>query len=132
MGIWLLLFVFVLAALFIANQVRSIMPTEIQAIELKVRAIYKINEGYKNLMGLDPSLTRGNWIYRLAQDEMDPIPRSSPRTLVDPRRRPGPAVCSITIAKISRRLRCASRQHSPKPGRLEQRLRLLPRRRYWP
>ena len=73
LGIWLLLFVFVLAALFIANRVRSIMPTEIGAIELKVRAIYKINEGYKNLMGLDQSLTRGNWIYRLAHDELDPI-----------------------------------------------------------
>ena len=73
LGIWLLLFVFVLAALFIANQVRSIMPTEIEAIELKVRAIYKINEGYKNLTGLDPSLTRGNWVYRLAHDELDTI-----------------------------------------------------------
>ena len=73
LGIWLLLFVFVLAALFIANQVRSIMPTEIEAIELKVRAIYKINEGYKNLTGLDQSLTRGNWVYRLAHDELDTI-----------------------------------------------------------
>jgi predicted PurR-regulated permease PerM len=73
LGIWLLLFVFVLAVLFIANQVRSIMPTEIEALELKVRAIYKINEGYKNLMALDQSLTRGNWIYRLAHDELDPI-----------------------------------------------------------
>ncbi len=73
LGIWLLLFVFVLAALFIANRVRSIMPTEIEAPELKVRAIYKINEGYKNLMGLDQSLTRGNWIYGLAQGELDPI-----------------------------------------------------------
>ena len=49
------------------------MPTEIGALELKVRAIYKINEGYKNLMGLDQSLTRGNWIYRLAHGELDPI-----------------------------------------------------------
>jgi predicted PurR-regulated permease PerM len=73
LGIWLLLFVFVIAALFIAKQVRSIMPTEIEALELKVRAIYKINEGYKNLMGLDQSLTRGNWIYRSAHDELDPI-----------------------------------------------------------
>ena len=73
LAIWLLLFVFVLAALFIANQVRSIMPTEIGALELKVRAIYKLNEGYKNLMGLDQSLTRGNWVYRLAHAELDPI-----------------------------------------------------------
>ena len=49
------------------------MPTEIEALKLKVRAIYKLNEGYKNLMGLDQSLTRGNWIYRLAHDELDPI-----------------------------------------------------------
>jgi predicted PurR-regulated permease PerM len=65
--------VFVLAVLFIANRVRSIMPTEIGALELKVRAIYKLNEGYKKLMGLDRSLTRGNWIYRLARGELDPI-----------------------------------------------------------
>jgi len=73
LGTWLLLFAFVLAALFIANRVRAIMPTEIGALELKVRAIYKLNEGYKNLMGLDQSLTRGNWIYRLAHGELDPI-----------------------------------------------------------
>ena len=73
LAIWLLLIVFVLAALFIANRVRSIMPTEIGALELRVRAIYKFNEGYKNLMGLDQSLTRGNWIYRLAHGELDPI-----------------------------------------------------------
>jgi predicted PurR-regulated permease PerM len=73
LAIWLLLFVFVLAALFMANRVRSIMPTEIGALELKVRAIYKLNDGYKNLMGLDQSLTRGNWIYRLAHGELDPI-----------------------------------------------------------
>ncbi len=72
LGIWLLLVVFVLAALFIANLVRSIMPNEIGALELKVRAVYKLNEGYKNLMGLDQSRTRGNWIYRLSQGELDP------------------------------------------------------------
>jgi predicted PurR-regulated permease PerM len=71
LGIWLLLVVFVLAALFIANLVRSIMPTEIGALELKVRAVYKLNEGYKNLMGLDQSRTRGNWIYGLSQGELD-------------------------------------------------------------
>ena len=73
LAIWLLLFVFVLAALFMANRVRSIMPTEIGALELKVRAIYKLNDGYKNLMGLDPSLRKGNQIYRLAHEELDPI-----------------------------------------------------------
>jgi len=73
LAIWLLLVVFVLAALFIANRVRSVMPGEIGALEFRVRAIYKINEGYKNLMELDQSLTRGNGIYRLAHGELDPI-----------------------------------------------------------
>jgi predicted PurR-regulated permease PerM len=72
LGISLLLFAFVLAALFIVNLVGSIMPTEIGALELKVRAVYKLNEGYKNLMGLDQSRTRGNWIYGLSQGELDP------------------------------------------------------------
>ena len=73
LAIWLLLVAFVLTALFIANRVHSIMPSEIGALELRVRATYKINEGYKNLMGLDQSRTRGNWIYRLAHGELDPI-----------------------------------------------------------
>ncbi len=81
MAIWLLLFVFMLGALFIANRVRSIMPSEIGAIELKVRTAYKINEGYKNLMGLDQSLTRGNWIYLLARGELDPIVDQTNRLL---------------------------------------------------
>jgi hypothetical protein len=49
------------------------MPSESEALDLKVRATYKINEGYKNLMGLDQSLIGGNWLYRLAHDEVDPI-----------------------------------------------------------
>jgi len=73
LGIWLLLFAFVLAALFIVNRVRAIMPSESEALDLKVRATYKINEGYKNLMGLDQSLIGGNWLYRLAQGELDPM-----------------------------------------------------------
>ncbi len=72
LAIGLLLLAFVIVALFIVNRVRAIMPTESGAIELKVRGLYKINEGYKSLMGLDQSLTRGNWIYGLAHGELDP------------------------------------------------------------
>ena len=49
------------------------MPSEITAIELKVQALYKLNKGYNRLMGLDPSLTKGNRIYRLSHEELDPI-----------------------------------------------------------
>ena len=72
LAIGLLLLAFVVVALFIVNRVRAVMPTEIGAVELKVRGLYKINEGYKSLMGLDPSLTRGNRIYGLARAELDP------------------------------------------------------------
>jgi predicted PurR-regulated permease PerM len=72
LAIGLLLLAFVVVALFIVNRVRAVMPTEIGAVELKVRGLYKINEGYKSLMGLDPSLTRGNRIYGLTGAELDP------------------------------------------------------------
>ena len=72
LAIGLLLLAFVVVALFIVNRVRAVMPTETGAVELKVRGLYKINEGYKSLMGLDPSLTRGNRIYGFAGNELDP------------------------------------------------------------
>ncbi|HWU39836.1 MAG TPA: AI-2E family transporter, partial [Candidatus Acidoferrum sp.] len=72
LAIGLLLLAFVLVAFFIANRVRAVIPTGIGAIEAKVRGLFKINEGYKSLMGLDLSPTRGNWIYGLAQPELDP------------------------------------------------------------
>ncbi len=72
LAIGLLLLAFVVVALFIVNRVRAVMPTEIEVVELKVRGLYKINESYKSLMGLDQTLTRGDWIYRLASAELDP------------------------------------------------------------
>ena len=73
LAIGLLLVVFVLAVLFIASRIAAIMPNEIGAIELKVRMLYKLNENYRALMGLDPSLSKGNRIYRWAHEELDPI-----------------------------------------------------------
>jgi hypothetical protein len=73
LAIGLFLIVFVLAVLFIAGRISAIMPNETAALELKIRGLYRLNEAYKSLMGLDPSLTRGNRIYRLAHEELDPI-----------------------------------------------------------
>jgi predicted PurR-regulated permease PerM len=69
----LLLVVFVFAVLFVAGRISAIVPSEIKAIELKVHALYKLNEGYNRLMGLDTSLRKGNRIYRLVHEELDPI-----------------------------------------------------------
>ncbi len=73
LAIGLLLVGFVLAILFIASRIAAIMPNEIAAIELKVHGLYKLNENYRVLMGLDPSLKEGNRIYRLAHEDTDPI-----------------------------------------------------------
>jgi predicted PurR-regulated permease PerM len=72
-AIGLLLLVFVLSSLFIVNRVRTAMPTETQASELKVEILHKINERYKALMGLDESLTKGNRVYHLVHRELDPM-----------------------------------------------------------
>jgi predicted PurR-regulated permease PerM len=71
--IGLLLLVFVLSSLFIVNRIRAVMPTDIQAIELKVEVLYKINERYKALMGLDELLAKGNPVYQLVHRDLDPL-----------------------------------------------------------
>ena len=72
-AIGLLLLVFVLSSLFIVNRFRAVMPTDIQAIELKVEVLHKINERYKALMGLDDSLAKGNRVYQLVHRDLDPL-----------------------------------------------------------
>ncbi|MGB7972143.1 MAG: AI-2E family transporter [Candidatus Deferrimicrobiaceae bacterium] len=72
-AIGLLLVVFVLAGLFIAGRIAAVIPDETTAIELKVRGLYKLNENYRVLMGLDPSLKNGNRFYRLTHEDTDPI-----------------------------------------------------------
>jgi predicted PurR-regulated permease PerM len=69
----LLLVVFVLVVLFVAGRISVVEPSEITVIELKVQALYKFNKGYNRLMGLDSSLTKGNRVYRLSHEELDPI-----------------------------------------------------------
>jgi predicted PurR-regulated permease PerM len=69
----LLLILFVLGGVFFAARMSAVAPSEIKLIELKIHALYKLNEGYNRLMGLDPSLTKGNRFYRLSNEELDPI-----------------------------------------------------------
>ena len=73
LAIGLLLLVFVLAALFIVNGIRAVMPSETGALELRIRALYTLNQRYQALMGLDRSLTRGNRIYGLVHGDLDPL-----------------------------------------------------------
>jgi predicted PurR-regulated permease PerM len=72
LAIALLLLAFVSAAFLLVNLVRAGVPTEIGALDLKTRALHKVNARYKSLMGLDSS-PRGNRIYRLVHDDLDPM-----------------------------------------------------------
>jgi predicted PurR-regulated permease PerM len=72
-AIGLLLLVVVLAALFTVNGIHAVMPSDTGLLELRIRALYTLNTRYQALMGLDQSLTRGNWIHRLLHRDLDPV-----------------------------------------------------------
>ena len=73
LAVGLLLLVFVLTALFVVDRIRSSMPTETGAVELKVRALYALNERYRTLMGLDATLAKGNRLYQFLHADSDPL-----------------------------------------------------------
>jgi predicted PurR-regulated permease PerM len=73
LAIGLLLLVFGLASLIIVARIRAVMPSDIGLLELRTRALYTLNQRYQALMGLDPSLTRGNRIYQWLHGELDPV-----------------------------------------------------------
>ena len=64
---------FVASGLFLVSRVRAAMPTEVEALELRVRALRNVNQRYKALMGLDRSLTKGNRIYQVLHSDLDPL-----------------------------------------------------------
>jgi predicted PurR-regulated permease PerM len=73
LAIGLLLLAFGLAALFVVTRIRAVMPSDIALLELRTRALYAFNQRYQALMGLDPSLTRGNRNYRWLHGDLDPV-----------------------------------------------------------
>ena len=72
-GVAVLLLAFASVGLVIVNTVRSVVPSETAALELRVRALYALHHHYRMLMELDPSWTRGNRLYALAQRDLDPL-----------------------------------------------------------
>ena len=72
-AVGLLLLMIGLAVLVVVNSVRTVMPSETGALELRVRALYALNHQYQTLMGHDPSWTRGNRLYQLTHREVDPL-----------------------------------------------------------
>jgi predicted PurR-regulated permease PerM len=68
-----LLLMFGVVTLVGLNSVRAAIPSEIEALELRVRALYALHHRYQALMGLDPSWARGNGLYRLTHRDLDPL-----------------------------------------------------------
>jgi predicted PurR-regulated permease PerM len=73
LAIGLLLLVVALAALFVVDRIRTLVPTQTGTVELKIRALYAINERYRALMELDPTLTKGNRFYQFVHADSDPL-----------------------------------------------------------
>ena len=69
----LLLAMFVVVALVGVNSVRVAIPTESDALELRVRTLYALERRYEALMGLDPTWTRGNRLYQLVHRDLGPL-----------------------------------------------------------
>ncbi len=73
LAVGLLLLTFGALTLVGLNSVRAAIPSELEALELRVRALYALHHRYQALMGLDPSWTRGNGLYRLTHRDLDPL-----------------------------------------------------------
>ena len=73
LAIGLLLLAFVSAGLFLVDRVRAGIPDDAGVLELRVRALHNVNERYEALMGLDPSLTKGNRFYRWSRNDLNPL-----------------------------------------------------------
>jgi len=72
-AVGLLLLIFAVATLVGLTSVRAAIPSELEALELRVRALYALNHRYQALMELDPSWTRGNGLYRFTHRDLDPL-----------------------------------------------------------
>jgi predicted PurR-regulated permease PerM len=62
---------FLSACLIIIVAIQAVVPSEQKFIELKVHALYAVNERYKVLMGLDHSPTSGNRLYRVVRTDVN-------------------------------------------------------------
>jgi hypothetical protein len=49
------------------------MPSETEALQLRVHALYRVNDRYRAVMGLNESLTGGNRLYQMLHRDLDPL-----------------------------------------------------------
>jgi predicted PurR-regulated permease PerM len=107
LAVGLLLLTFGAVTLVGLNSVRAAIPSEIEALELRVRALYALHHRYQALTGLDPSWTRGNALYRLTHRDLDPLmDRMSDMLALTPEER------ALFVASRDRRTEAAATRSS--------------------
>src|SRR5262245_47232264 len=72
LAIVLLMLAFLSGGLLLAIGIRAGVRNEIGAIDFKTRALYKLNQRYERLMGLDAA-PDGNRLYQFGHDDLDPV-----------------------------------------------------------
>ena len=63
LAVSLFFIVFATALGFLGTQIHGVWPDRVSRLELRVRLLYKLNQRYQALMGLDESQTKGNAFY---------------------------------------------------------------------
>jgi hypothetical protein len=70
---------------FLSTTVAKQVPGDEDALVLQVRAQYKINAKYEQIMGLEEDEKKGNFLYQLLGKELDPMMKSINQSLhLDP------------------------------------------------
>ncbi|MBN2079231.1 MAG: AI-2E family transporter [Spirochaetes bacterium] len=75
-GILILFGAFFVAITLIVNQIGSLVPDERDRLILRTRFQYKLNERYRDFMGLDESEGKGTMIYRYLGGDLDRLMES--------------------------------------------------------
>lgn len=71
--IFFLITVIVGSIFYITRSIKNHIPTEKQQLILQVRLQYKINEKLQSFMNIDPDTGKGNFIYELTKQELNPF-----------------------------------------------------------
>jgi predicted PurR-regulated permease PerM len=72
LAIVLLMLAFLSVGMILAIGIRAGVSSEIGTLDFKTRALFKLNQRYEQLMGLDAT-PNGNRLYKFAHDDLDPV-----------------------------------------------------------
>ena len=71
LAIVLLMLAFLAVGVVLASGIRAGVSTEIGTLDFKTRALFKLNQRYEQLMGLNAT-PNGNRLYKFVHDDLDP------------------------------------------------------------